>query len=138
MQPNPPSLEALELALARATKGPWTIVDRYPDGYEAGTHMEVRSGDATVVGVWARHADDSGLDARDEDLALICALRNSAEALLAAARDAERLRAALEKYGRHSKEPWCSKWAGKFNVIDPDRTCDCGLEAALAGQEPGK
>lgn len=126
MQPNPPlDLAAIEAALAKATPLPWC--------YDGGEMLMLPSP--------SKRHDPNGREgwcgeaASDNDGRLMVALANSAPALLAAAREAVRLREALEKYGRHSKEPWCSKWAGKFNVIDPDRPCDCGLESALRGEE---
>jgi len=45
---------------------------------------------------------------------------------------AERLEKALRKYGQHAS--WCENSAPEQSLI----TCSCGLDAALAEQEPPK
>ena len=46
----------------------------------------------------------------------------------------EALRRALDEYGRHKSA--CGIWAEPYRVIDPKKTCSCGLAAALAPEEP--
>lgn len=45
-------------------------------------------------------------------------------------------RAALEEYGRHMRD--CGIWAGRWNVIDPQKKCTCGLAAAVAKTVAGE
>lgn len=104
-------LDALEAALAAATAGPWRQVSGDLDGFKtfgiAG--VDQPSGQTGPVVCMISKADDAN-EADQANAAAIVALFNAAPALIAAAREAEVLRAECGRMEREIDDIRCEPW----------------------------
>lgn len=99
-------LEKLEELLHKATPGPWWAQREYDGGR---TVCSMRHQTDTVCVNKAVHADGNPWDAHLDNANLIEALRNNAESLVAAAREAIELREALEFLCSHRMSSTCGQ-----------------------------
>jgi len=105
------TLDELEALLEKATPGPWLV--HGPSAAPSGVptqwqhYYEIRVDDGSKDG-WPYRIAGTLINAAQSahDYALIAALRNEAPRLLAAARENERMREALEKIRRTPSMPF--------------------------------
>lgn len=120
---DPLDLDALAELERKATEGPWwpsTPNDEYHDPSEVRCRMGLSLKDRVLLSANPHFPFD-------DDLALVCALRNHARTLIAEARRAR----ALEAYTSHRGdcvyyEPW---------LVGAERPCSCGLSALLRRED---
>ena len=114
--------DELEALLEAATKGPWTQYH--------GDRMIICGPDGGSIGIMESGYPGVSLEEQEANAALCVALKNEAADLIAARRERDRLREALEKHDRDSLGCPVDK-----RGFDPTRNCPkCGARSTQSCQ----